>query len=151
MYLMNLLLTFLLFFASTFSKSDYFDAIAGNDQTTMSSMLSKVQKATVNTDQKAYLGAIKMRASAFKKSPKEKLASFKSGQKMLESVITANQKNVEYRFLRLIVQENAPKVLKYNAKIKEDAKLIKAGYQKVAPSVKQAIVSYAKKSVNLNL
>ena len=70
---------------------------------------------------------------------------------MLEAVISANPKNVEYRFLRLIVQENAPKVLKYNTKIKEDAKIIKAGYQKVTSSVKQAIVSYAKKSVNLNL
>jgi hypothetical protein len=148
---MNLILSALLLFASTFSKSDYFEAMSGNDQATMSSMLTKVQKATVNSDQKAYLGAIKMRASTFKKTPKEKLASFKSGQKILESVITANPKNVEYRFLRLIVQENAPKVLKYNAKIKEDAKLIKAGYQKVTPSVKQAIVSYDKKSVNLNL
>ena len=124
---MNLLLAFLFLVTSTFSKSDYFEAIAGNDQASMISMLSKVQKATVNSDQKAYLGAIKMRASAFKKTPKEKLSSFKSGQKMLEAVIFANPKNVEYRFLRLIVQENAPKVLKYNTKIKEDAKIIKAG------------------------
>lgn len=148
---MNFIISVLLLFASSFSKADYFDAIAGNDQATMSSMLSKVQKATVNTDQKAYLGAIKMRSSAFKKTPKEKLTSFKSGQKMLEGVIASNTKNVEYRFLRLIVQENAPKVLKYYTKIKEDAKLIKAGYQKLTPAVKQAIVSYAKKSANLNL
>jgi hypothetical protein len=74
---------------------------------------------------------------------------FNAGKKILESEIKTNSENVEYRFLRLLIQENAPKVLKYNGNVEEDAIAIVAGYSKLKESTKNAIESYAKKSASL--
>jgi hypothetical protein len=92
-----------------------------------------------------------MKKSGFEKTPKEKLELFKQGKTLLEKEISSNAKNTEYRFLRLIIQENAPAILKYQSNIVEDAKWIKANYSSLATDVKNSIVSYAKTSKNLDL
>jgi len=148
---MKLFITLGLLFLTGFSKSEYFNILAGSDQKSMSNMLNQVQSSPVSSDQKAYLGALKMRMAGYKKTPKEKLSAFKSGQKLLESVIKANPKKTEYRFLRLIVQEHAPKILNYQSNIKSDALFIASNYKSLPTTVKQAIISYDKKSGNLNL
>jgi hypothetical protein len=69
----------------------------------------------------------------------------------LEKAILKNNKNAEYRFLRLIIQENAPKVLKYNANIKEDVKVVSSEYLSFASEVKSAVVNYSKTSASLKI
>ena len=53
-------------------------------------------------------------------NPFSKLAYFKKGEKMLETVIAGNDKVVELRFLRYSVQTNAPSFLGYHNHIAED-------------------------------
>ena len=90
-----------------------------------------------------------MKASQFQKTAKDKLNLFNAGKKMLESEIKSNDGNVEYRFLRLLIQENAPKQLKYNGNMDEDVTAIVTGYSKLKESTKTALESYAKKSSSL--
>ena len=53
-------------------------------------------------------------------NPFSKLSHFRKGKKMLETVIAANDKIVELRFLRYSIQTNAPSFLGYNNHIAED-------------------------------
>ena len=148
---MTHLLYCLLIAASTFSKAEVFKAVSGKDASSLTKMISKLEDLSSSSDQQAYLGTLKMKRAEQLKTAKEKLAMFKEGRALLEKSITASPKNSEYRFLRLMIQENAPKVLKYNTNIKEDAKLVSSGYQSLASDVRNAVVSYAKQSPNLSL
>ncbi|MNY42804.1 hypothetical protein D3C86_1777290 [compost metagenome] len=90
-----------------------------------------------------------MKAAQFQKTAKDKMNLFNSGKKLLESEIKSNDGNVEYRLLRLLIQENAPKQLKYNGNIEEDAAAVMIGYSKLKEATKTALESYAKKSESL--
>ena len=145
------LLYILLISASTFSKSEFFKVLSGSDATGMTKMIGKLENLSTSSEQQAYLGTLKMKRSEQLKTAKEKLAMFKEGKELLEKAIVNSPKNVEYRFLRLMIQENAPKVLKYYSHIKEDAKLVSSGYQSLVTEVRTAVINYAKQSTNLSL
>lgn len=141
----------LLLVAVGFSKSDFYTVIASNDQEKVVALEKKLASLSESNDQQAYWGAIQMKSSYFLKTPAEKLKKFKSGHQLLEKIIAQHPNNAEYRFLRLIIQENAPKVVKYSANIAEDAAFIKKNIATVTTEVKKEMVAYAKISENLNL
>lgn len=145
------LLFILILNVAGFSKSEYFKVIAGSDVNGMTKMMDKLEKATENTDQMAYLGALKMKKAEHLKTPKDKLELFKAGKELLEKAISKNGSNAEYRFLRLMIQENAPKVLKYNTKVQEDAKFISSNYLSLSSDVKSAVLNYSKTSASLKI
>jgi hypothetical protein len=97
-------------------------------------------------EKSAFVGVLKIRTSEFTKGVKNKLDLFKSGRMELEDQIAQHKYNAEYRFLRLIIQENAPAILKYKGNLNEDAKLIKASYHKFTPETKAALLDYCKRS-----
>ena len=136
---------------ASFSKSEFFKVISSNDAAGLTKMIDKIQKLSQSSDQMAYLGTLKMKKAEYLKTPKDKLAVFKEGKELLEKAILKNNKNAEYRFLRLIIQENAPKVLKYNANIKEDVKVVASEYLSFASEVKSAVVNYSKTSASLKI
>jgi hypothetical protein len=136
---------------ASFSKSEFFKVISSNDAAGLTKMIDKIQKINQSSDQMAYLGTLKMKKAEYLKTPKDKLAVFKEGKELLEKAILKNNKNAEYRFLRLIIQENAPKVLKYNANIKEDVKVVSSEYLSFTSEVKSAVVNYSKTSASLKI
>jgi hypothetical protein len=136
---------------SSFSKADFFKAISGSDVATISKMIETIQKSTDGNDKNAYLGAMKMKKAEHQKVAKDKLSMFNEGKGLLEKAITKNNKNVEYRFLRLMIQENAPKILKYSANISEDAKMISYNYATLSTDVKAAVLNYSKNSSSLKI
>jgi hypothetical protein len=137
--------------ASTFSKAEYFTVISGSDVNVMTNMMDKIEKVNESTDKSAYLGALKMKKAQYLKTPKDKLDLFKEGKDLLEKTILKNGKNAEYRFLRLMIQENAPKMLKYNTKVEEDAKFISSNYASLSADVKSAVLKYSKTSTHLKI
>ncbi len=145
------LLALLLISVVSFSKSDFYKSMESKKETEVFAMEKLVAVSEVNSDQKAYYGAILMKSAEFQKTPSDKLKKFKQGKELLENVIGSNPTNTEYRFLRLIIQENAPKLLKYNSNISEDVKLIQDNYPKLSKEIKTAIVNYSKTSSNLSL
>jgi|LakMenE18May11ns_1017448.scaffolds.fasta_scaffold9959532_9 hypothetical protein len=74
---------------------------------------------------KAYNAAGTMIGAKFEGNPFKKIKDFSKGKNALEEVIEANPENPEFRFIRLAVQLNIPKLLNYRDNIKEDTTLIK--------------------------
>jgi len=87
-----------------------------------------------------------MKKSGLVKSAAQKLNLFKEGKKKLEKAISVDQENGEYRFLRLMIQENCPPILKYNSQIQEDLKKVKSSYKSFDSILKSAVLNYSKKS-----
>ncbi len=62
----------------------------------------------------AYEAALYMVNAKYLFMPTAKYASFKKGKNQLETLIINNPNTVEFRYLRLIIQKNAPKILGYS-------------------------------------
>ncbi len=103
-------------------------------------------KKTTFAEKLAYEGALLMKKAGMMAKPKDKINFFKSGRTKLEAAIAAEKDNVEYRFLRLIMQEHAPKIVKYRNELEEDSKLIKTNFNKLSAQLQQLITDYSKKS-----
>lgn len=136
---------------STFSKSDFFTTLEKGSQSDLLALQKQLHAQKISNDQQAYLGTAKMKSAEFEKTAGDKLSTFKEGKTLLEKSISAEPNNPEYRFLRLIIQENAPKILKYNQQIKEDATFIQSNSSKLSKEVKSAALNYSKTSANLQL
>ena len=92
-----------------------------------------------------------MKKAQLVSKPKDKLSFFKAGRSKLESSISSDKENTEYRFLRLIIQEHAPKIVKYKKDIEEDSKLIRSNFKDLSTILQQIISDYSKKSRVLKL
>lgn len=148
---------FFFLFATIFSLSAnaqldrkaIYGALASDSKDAVQKQLDGIVSMKESSEVKAFKGALQMKAAQFQKTPKDKLNLFNAGKKLLESEIKSNDGNAEYRFLRLLIQENAPKQLKYYGNIEEDVLRIVDGYGKLKEATKAAIESYAKKSASL--
>ena len=94
----------------------------------------------------AYKGALLMKKAGLEKTPIEKINTFKQGHKLLEAEIANEPNNIEFRFLRLVIQENAPIILKYNKNLTEDKLIIVNGFRNLGPTMQQEIEQYSKHS-----
>lgn len=105
--------------------------------------INSLKQNSKTSKNRAYLGALLMKKSNFEKDIKLKIKLFKEGANILEKEILANKTNVEYRFIRLIIQENAPKILKYNKNIEEDKEIIITNFELLNNSLKKHIKKYS--------
>ena len=80
----------------------------------------KKYEESKNNDIKAYVISLKMKQAKYKIFPWSKLVAFNKEKKVLNQLIKANPKNVHLRYVRLVIQENAPKILAFNKYIKSD-------------------------------
>ncbi|RKR83941.1 hypothetical protein BDD43_4156 [Mucilaginibacter gracilis] len=94
----------------------------------------------------AFEGTLLMRKAGLVKIPAQKLKLFKEGRIKLETEIAQDTSNAEYRFLRLIIQEHAPKIVKYNKQLDGDKLQIKKQFKSLPLVVQDAIVDYSKSS-----
>lgn len=98
----------------------------------------------------AYKGASIALKSKFAPGLKQKKEGFIKGVTILENVIKANPNNVEARIIRLSIQENTPKLLKYKGSIEADKKQILLLFHKQSSDLKEYIRNYAKQSLVFN-
>ena len=87
---------------------------------------SKLQSVSNKDDNTlvAYKAASLTLMAKYAKGIKNKKIFFREGVFLLESLITKHPKDIELRFIRLTIQENAPKIVKYKKNISEDKSLI---------------------------
>lgn len=79
-------------------------------------------------------------------NPVNKLEAFNKGRKLLDNLIKQDSSNLELRFLRYTIQDNAPGFLGYDDNIEEDKKFIQKGYLALTDiDLKTRIISYLKK------
>jgi hypothetical protein len=146
---------FLLFILSTqaqeaFNKAVFYKAISSDDLEMVDDQLDLLNNSKFDNEE-GYEGALLMKKAGLVLNPAEKLSLFKSGHKKLEEAIKNNSENVEFRFLRLIIQENAPGILNYNDDLEKDSILIGQKYKKLPDGIQKVILDYSKRSEFLAL
>ena len=108
----------------------------------------------MNTSSKStfnpYKGALLMKKAGLEKNPAVKLKFFKEGKLLLETAIDNDNQNVELRFLRLMIQENAPKFLGYHSNINEDVNFIQENSNQLSAVLKSILLDYSKTSKEIN-
>ncbi|MEN8119826.1 MAG: hypothetical protein ABFS35_05745 [Bacteroidota bacterium] len=124
----------------------YYSAFSGGSLVKINEMIIFLEKEKASSVVNAYKGALLMKKASLIDIPAKKLKLFKGGRLLLESEIKNNPQNIEYRFLRLSIQEHAPKFLKYNKTILYDKNLVVKGYKKINKVLQKIIKEYSKSS-----
>lgn len=125
----------------TFDRAGLYSAMASGKLGEINAELSVVQASTVK-EKDAYEGALLMRKAGLLSRPKEKLATFKSGYVKLEGAMARDSTDIEYRFLRLMIQEHAPRVVHYNKDQQKDSREIIRSFPTLSPVLQKAILNY---------
>jgi hypothetical protein len=135
---------------STVNRTAFYKAMEENNKALVDSELLALQAAPVGLKQ-AFEGAMTMKKSGLGGSAPTKLHLFKEGRKMLSEAIKQDPNNVEFRFLRLMIQEHAPGILGYNKDMEADSEYIRKMYKSLPDEVQRAVLKYNKKSKVLKL
>lgn len=100
------------------------------------------------TDESAtlYKGAALVTKAKFEKKIKDKKDLVKEGALLIEAAIEKEPANVEFRLVRLIIQENTPKIVGYYKNIDSDKNMIIKQYSHQSTALKKWIKSYAEQS-----
>ena len=128
-----------------FDKADFYAALASDKLEDINAQLTAVKGSSIS-EKEAYEGVLLMKKSGLVSSAKEKLSLFKAGRTKLEASISKDNGNAEYRFLRLIIQEHAPKIVKYRNELEQDSQLIRTNLKNLPQFLQQVINDYSKKS-----
>lgn len=151
MHLMKILISALVLMVFTTGNAQtkkVYDVLASENITAIDNQLKELANSK-ETSHQAYAGALLMKKAGLVKGPSKKLKFFKEGRKKLEHAIESHKDNGEYRFLRLMIQENAPDILGYNKEMEEDAAMIRQKYASLPAAVKDAIQAYSNESKKL--
>lgn len=90
----------------------------------------------------AYKGASIIIISKFEKKLSDKMKGVKQGIKLIEFAIGAESSNIEIHLIRLSIQENLPKIAKYNKNKKEDKIFLLSHYKEQPNSLKEYVKSF---------
>lgn len=82
----------------------------------------------------AYKGASITLKGKYSKKIKEKISYFKEGIVWVEYAISKAPEDIEIRLIRLSIQENTPRILKYKKNIQEDKQVIIENYNSISSS-----------------
>ncbi len=132
-------------FYQDFDKVNFYSVMSGGKLKEINNEL-KILNLTTIKEKEAYEGALLIRKAGIVKIAAEKLKLFKKGRIKLETALLNDKGNVEYHFLRLTIQENAPKVVKYKANIETDRQYIRKSFSNLPTDIQQVIIDYAKTS-----
>jgi hypothetical protein len=128
-----------------FDKSTFYAVLKSGKADEIDAQI-KIVKKSLMPEKEAYEGTLLMKRSELFAKAKDKLNVFKSGRSKLESSISKDSGNTEYRFLRLIIQEHAPKVVKYRNELEKDSKWIHSNFKGLSQFLQQLIIDYSKDS-----
>lgn len=129
----------------SFTRKDFYSAMESNNEQAVNRQLEIVQTTDI-AGKEAFEGALLMKKAGMVAGPKKKLDLFKAGHKKLESILKKDSSNAEFRFLRLMIQEHAPGLMGYKTEIAKDRLYILNSFEKLSPTVQQAIKEYSKES-----
>ena len=129
---------------------NYYTVFSGKSIQNINQLIKELDQLELTTFNNAYKGALLAKKANFEESVTEKIKIFKTGVQLLEIEIKKFPKETEFRFLRLCIQENCPKILRYNKNLDEDAKIITNNFSKLTNKLKIIIANYAKTSKVLN-
>lgn len=133
-----------------FDRSVFYAVISSDKLNEINNQLNIIKESSI-FEKDAFEGALLMKKSGLLTNVREKLSFFKAGRTKLESSISKYKDNTEYRFLRLIIQEHAPRIVKYRDEIDEDSQLIQTNFKNLSILLQQVIMDYSKNSTALKV
>jgi hypothetical protein len=134
--------------AGSFDKMGFYRDLSRNDLKLIEGQLQKVSLVK-GADREAYEGTLLMKKASLVTDQQMKFSLFRTGRGKLDQVIQQFPETAEYRFLRLLIQENVPADFPYRSNISADAELIRAQFKSLSPDLKQVIRRYSKQSETL--
>lgn len=132
-----------------FDKAAFYAVMESGNLDAINDELAVVRNSSV-TNKEGYEGALLMRKADKVAFPKQKLKFFKEGRIKLETALLADSDNTEFHFLRLAIEEHAPKIVKYHSDIEKDKSIIQKNFKSLPESVRHAILNYCKNSAILH-
>lgn len=123
-----LILFFSLILVSNLEVSEvrtwYTKAVQSESEAT--ALYNELQVVDENDDKVlvGYKGALTAITAKYEKAVKTKKERFKEGVSLIEYAVGQEPENIEIRFIRLSIQQNSPKFLKYKMNITEDKAFI---------------------------
>lgn len=124
-------------------RKDYYKALSSDDVKVVDAAVAKVK---TNKALKGFEGALWMRKAGLAGPVNQKFSFFKKGASLMDEAINADAKNTELKFLRFMVQEQAPWILNYRDHLKSDAQDIKKNYKTLSKETLYALKGYCTKS-----
>lgn len=128
-------------------RKDYKEA--AQDKTQVEAFHKSLSKVTKNDTAElvAYKGAAITLMAKYTMGLLKKKEGFIEGVTLVDYAIEKDPKSIEARFVRLGIQENTPKFLKYKANIEEDKNFILKNFQNItSESLKNHIKDYISQS-----
>ncbi|MBC8033795.1 MAG: hypothetical protein H7Y03_06595 [Chitinophagaceae bacterium] len=129
----------------SFSKAAFYSVMASGSADSVTYQL-RVLKDAVIAGKEAYEGALLMKKAGLIPNARNKLNLFKEGRRKLEASLGRDTTNTELRFLRLMIQENAPGVVHYNKELDRDSKFIIKHFGGLPQAVQKVVINYSKRS-----
>lgn len=111
-------------------------------------MLEGVSDTSADNVMVAYKAAALTLRAKHEKGLFNKKKLFTEGAKLLEAVIKRDPDNYEVRFIRLNIQENAPKITGYNKKKDEDKAFLIKNYKSQKADLKEFTKEFVKNSTS---
>ncbi|HLW07776.1 MAG TPA: hypothetical protein VKY45_09430 [Marinilabiliaceae bacterium] len=146
------LLIFLTFFslnAVSIDKKYFYDVFKGGSMDSVDALLSVYEEMEPVGEELIFKGALYVKKAGFLNNLGQKIELFKKGREIVEKKIEEQPENVEFRFVRLIIQEKVPAILRYNSNKAEDAEMVIKGVNQLEKEVQEAIFDYSKNSSSL--
>jgi len=128
-----------------FEKAEFYSIMKSGDMTAVDNEMAVLNNAPVK-EREGYAGALLMKKAGLMKKPKDRLKFFKEGRIKMETALMADNENTEFHFLRLAIEEHAPKIVKYHADIEKDRALVIKNFKNLLPAVQHAILDYCANS-----
>ncbi|HRP56165.1 hypothetical protein [Agriterribacter sp.] len=130
---------------AAFNRTAFYNAFASNNVSSIQKQLDIVDKS-LQDGKEAFEGALMMKKAGLIKGASHKLKVFKDGKEKLETILDQYTNNAEFRFLRLMIQEKAPKILGYDKQLEEDRKYIVEHFKTMPEAARKAVLDYSKSS-----
>jgi len=128
-----------------FDKANFYSVMSEGKLKEINNELTILNSTSIK-EKEAYEGALLIRKAGIVKVAAERLKLFKKGRIKLETALLNDNSNGEYYFLRLTIQEHAPKIVKYKANIETDKQYIKKSFANLPIDIQQVIIDYSKTS-----
>lgn len=128
-----------------FEKTVFYNVMSTGNVEAIDKQIDAVQNSELK-HKDGYEGALLMKKAGLSGPPAQKLKLFKQGRIKLETAIMDDNENTEFHFLRLAIEEHAPKIVKYHNDIEGDKLIVQKNFKSLSPAVQQAIIDYCKNS-----
>ncbi|MGY8988425.1 MAG: hypothetical protein ACKVG7_07690 [Flavobacteriales bacterium] len=138
-------------FFGTINKTEFYSYFKSNDKKSIAVGIKFISNMPDSNIKNAYLGTLIIKSAQYSKLVSDKLKIFKKGKSLLDNAIKEDPSNIEFRFLRFVLQESCPALLHYKTNLKEDKLLICEKHNTLELTVKNEINSYCIDSALLSI